>query len=74
MPETYEDAKDPVPVSQETQAMKEEAARAGKQPQAVAALSLSASWSLARVVLINDYEGQGVPVLSFSANQVRSAT
>lgn len=34
------------------------------------AISVSGAWSMARLVLVNDYDGQGAPVFSFSAKQV----
>lgn len=68
MPETYKGA---ATAPTETEAAAARAyARAGKQPSIMMALSLSAVCSKASVVLINDYEGQGVPVLSFSSRQV----
>lgn len=45
-------------------------AKARQQPETMIAVSVSASCSLARIVLVNDYEGQGVPVLLLSSRQV----
>lgn len=68
MPETYEDAKSlaaSANVAAETASVK-----AGLQPSPMVAVSVSAVCSMARVVLINDHEGQGVPVLSFASREV----
>lgn len=68
MPETYKDAN--TPLADTEAAAAKASARAGKQPSVMVALSLSAVCSKASMVLINDYEGQGVPVLDFSLRQV----
>ena len=41
-------------------------------PKTMTAISFSAECSRMRVVLINDYEGQGVPVLRLSSQEVGS--
>ena len=48
------------------------ASRADRQPSAVPMVSLSATCTIARVVLVNDYEGQGVPVLSFYSRDLKA--
>lgn len=74
LPETYADASDPLAETREDArtAAKRAAARAGLQPSTMAAISLAATCSMARVVLVNDYEGQGVPVLSFSSRGLKA--
>ena len=74
LPETYENASDPLAETREdTRAAATRAvAKAGLQPSIMAAVSLSATCSMARVVLVNDYEGQGVPVLSFSSRTLKA--
>lgn len=47
------------------------ALESGAQPEIMMAISVTATCSMARVVLVNDYEKQDVPVLSFAARQVR---
>lgn len=72
LPETYEDADKPAGETEDAAVNKAAAARAGIQPSTITAMSVSAVCSLARVVLINDYEGQGLPVLSLSSEEVRA--
>lgn len=69
MPETYEDANTPL-AGTEAAAAAKASALAGKQPAVMMALSLSAVCTKASMVLINDYEGQGIPVLDFSLRDV----
>ncbi|CAM9455743.1 unnamed protein product [Ectocarpus sp. 4 AP-2014] len=75
LPETYEDASDRPGGGKgekaRVAAMKA-ATRAGLQPSNMVAVSFSARCSNARVVLVNDYEGQGVPVLSFSSRELKA--
>ncbi|CAM9838681.1 unnamed protein product, partial [Ectocarpus fasciculatus] len=75
LPETYEDASDR-PGGGKTEkarvAAMKAATRAGLQPSNMVAVSFSARCSNARVVLVNDYEGQGVPVLSFSSRELKA--
>eukprot|EP00903_Cladosiphon_okamuranus_P017946 g16513.t1 len=74
LPETYADASDPLAETREDArgAATRAVARAGLQPSTMAAISLAATCSMARVVLVNDYEGQGVPVLSFSSRGLKA--
>ncbi len=74
LPETYEGASDPLAETREDAraAATRAVTRAGLQPSTMAAISLSATCSMARVVLVNDYEGQGVPVLSFSSRGLKA--
>ena len=74
LPETYADASDPLAETRKDArtAATRAAARAGLQPSTMAAISLAATCSMARVVLVNDYEGQGVPVLSFSSRGLKA--
>eukprot|EP00752_Nemacystus_decipiens_P006311 g5691.t1 len=74
LPETYTDASDPLAETRRDArtAATRAAARAGLQPSTMAAMSLAATCSMARVVLVNDYEGQGVPVLSFSSRGLKA--
>ncbi|CAN0400673.1 unnamed protein product, partial [Hapterophycus canaliculatus] len=44
----------------------------GLQPSRMANISFSATCSMARIVLVNDYEGRGVPVLSFSSRAFKA--
>lgn len=68
MPETYKDAN--TPLAEAETAAARASSRGDKQPSIMTALSVSAVCSKASMVLINDYEGQGVPVLDFSSRQV----
>ncbi|CAM9617791.1 unnamed protein product, partial [Ectocarpus fasciculatus] len=74
LPETYENASDPLAETREDAraAAVRAAGRAGMQPSTMAAVALSATCLMARVVLVNDYEGQGVPVLSFSSRELKA--
>lgn len=74
LPETYQDTRGPRTGKREAArvAAVKAATKAGVQPSTMAAVSFSASCSMARVVLVNDYEGQGVPVLRFSSRGLKA--
>ena len=69
LPETCQDVSGPLSGRGEAArlAAVKAATKAGVQPSTMAAVSFSAACSMARVVLVNDYEGRGVPVLRFSS-------
>ncbi|KAG5176382.1 hypothetical protein JKP88DRAFT_265414 [Tribonema minus] len=41
-----------------------EDADAGTEPKTLTSLQVEVDWSLARIILVNDYQGQGVPVIN----------
>ena len=71
LPETYRDASDQLPESDDASSAGT-VSRANPQSSAMAKVSFSATCSIARIVLVNDYEGQGVPVLSFSSRALKA--
>ena len=73
LPESYEGASHQLAVREEAcAAVTGAASRADQQPSPIPTISLSATCSIARTVLVNDYEGQGVPVLSFYSRALKA--
>ncbi|CAM9605202.1 unnamed protein product, partial [Scytosiphon promiscuus] len=70
LPETYGEASRPIGGRRRDKARAAvvmAATRVGLQPSRMATISFLATCSTATIVLVNDYEGRGVPVLSFTS-------